>query len=123
MTDPSTDPLAGVSDERLAMFVREQLPSRPLTVQISRANERRLRRSLVTVNRDLPDDPIAFDDEGLGHALMGAADGGLRMAEEEDGVWTDLDGRAYDLPRPVRAPVMMRLKFAWRAASSAWRAS
>lgn len=109
---------------RLTMLVDHQIQGRPIAVHLSRAMERRLIRHGESVNRDLPDDPLNLNHDGdLAIILLGCADEGLRAGESEDGVWSALDGRSYDLPRPVRAPWRMRLGIAARAAVTAWRAS
>lgn len=119
----SADPLADVTDEQLAEFFVHQVQSRPITVDVSRSTERRLRRYLASVDREEPHDPIGSSDSALALAIISACDSGLREAESEDGVWTTLDGSEHPLPRTVRAPVMMRVKFAWRAARDMWRSS
>lgn len=116
--------LANVSDERLRMFIEHALPYRTLEVQISRADERRLARSIAAVNRDIPEDPMdPKADTDLATALSGAATRGLDAYDEDDGVWTDLDGVARALPRPNRSPWRKRVKYAWQAARRTWRAS
>jgi hypothetical protein len=121
---PSAGALAGVSDERLRMFVDFQLPHRTLTVAISRADERRLVRNIETFNLDVPDDPLNPNhDDDLAVALMGCALRGLDVDDDDAGVWSDLDGTPHALPRPNRAPLWMRLRFARRAALLTWRAS
>lgn len=111
-------------DERLMALMADALPYRELAVSISRADERRLARHIVSINHACPDDPLSpHDDCDLALALMGCALTGLSDGEEEDGVWSDVDGRCFDLPRRVRAPWTLRLRFAVRAAVRVWRAS
>lgn len=113
-----------VSDERLRMFIECALPYRTLEVQISRGDERRLARHIAAVNRDLPEDPMdPTNDSDLATAFAGAALRGMDANDEDDGVWTDLDGIARALPRPTRAPWRKRLRYSWQAARQTWRAS
>ncbi len=115
---------ANVSDERLLMFVDFQVPHRTLTVPISRADEIRLVRNIEVFNRDVPDDPMnAAHDDDLATALMGCATRGLDAGDDDEGVWSDLDGTVRVLPRPNRAPWRRRLRYAWRAAQTSWRST
>lgn len=123
-----SDPLAGVTDEQLATFVEHQVQGRPITVHVSRSTERRLRRYLASIDRYSldgreQDEPIDASDSSLAMAIISTCTNGLQEAESEDGVWTTLDGSDHPLPRAVRAPVMMRVKFCWRAARDMWRSS
>ena len=120
----SADPLAGVTDAQLAQFFEHQVQSRPITVDGSRST-RPARSTLPRVDRPIRvrDDPIGQSDSALALAIISACDSGLREAESEDGVWTTLDGSEHPLPRTVRAPVMMRAKFCWRAARDMWRST
>ena len=116
--------IENVSDERLRMFIEHALPYRTLEVQISRADERRLVRNIAAVNRDIPENPMdPTDDTDLAMALSGAATRGMDANDEDDGVWSDLDGVARALPRPNRSPRRKRVKCAWQAARREWRAS
>lgn len=111
-------------EERLALFATEAVPSRELVVSVSRADVRRLARHIDTINRETPDEPMDPGDDGdLAVALMGCALTGMAAAEDEDGVWADIDGRHKPLPRHVRAPWWLRAKFAVRAARRVWRAT
>lgn len=106
-------------ETRVARFIEGLGTSRALTVSLDRATERRLWRSL----RD-----FCGADEGLSAAqelevaLLAAADGGLRDAEARDGVWSDVDGTCWPLPRERRVAWRMRLRFAWDAARVVWHA-
>lgn len=116
--------IENVSDERLRMFLEHALPYRGLEVQVSRADERRLRRSIAAINRDMPHDPLdPTSDTDLATALTGAALRGLDMADEDDGVWSDLDGVCRALPRPNRSPWRKRVKYSWQAARRTWAAT
>lgn len=115
-----------VVDERLMSFLIDALPYRELVVSISRADERRLARHIESLNRDEAEPLLAMDPEDdidLAVALMGCALSGMAAGEDEDGVWADSRGQAWDLPRPNRAPWRMRARFAWRAARRTWRAT
>lgn len=115
----SADPLPGVTDAHL----EHQVQSRPITVDVSRSTERRLRRYLASVGRGGAHDPSGSSDSALALAIISACDNGLREAETKDRVWTTLDGSDHPLPRTVRAPVMMRVRFCWRAARDVWRST
>lgn len=116
--------LRDVSEERLALFVREALPYREIVVAISRADERRLARHIDSLNRDMTDDQLnPLFDVDLGIALAGCALTGLAEGEASDGVWADIDGRCQPLPRRVRSPWRRRARYAWRAARQTWRAT
>lgn len=117
--------LADVSPERLRMFLINALPYRELVVSISPADERRLRRNIAAYNRETTDGDH-LDAEcptDLAVVFTGCALRGLEAADDDDGVWSDLDGHAYDLPRPHRSPLRLRVRFAWRAARQTWRSS
>lgn len=100
----------------------EVIHSRPITVHLDRAHERRLRASLGRgyAQGDVPD---GSDDHELEIALLAASDRGLRDGETDAGVWTDVAGRECPLPRRVRSPWRRRARFAWQAARTSWRAS
>lgn len=112
-------------DERFAAFVHDAIPYRELTVSISRSDERRLARLIAALNDDTPDEPplSPHDSVDLAVAFTMCALDGLRVDEEQAGVWVDCSGRAFDLPRPVRAPWRHRCKFAWRAVRQTWAAT
>jgi hypothetical protein len=112
-----------VTDAQLAEFFEHQVQSRPITVDVSRSTERRLRRYLASIDRYEQDEPIDASDSSLAIAIISTCDAGLREAESEDRVWTGIDGADHPLPRAVRAPVMMRAKFCWRAARNMWRST
>ncbi len=113
-----------VLEDRLGLYLLDAMPHRVLSVAISHADERRLRRYIEAINREIGGAPIDPDDEfELGRTLVEAAALGLEEAESEDGVWSDLTGRCLPLPRPSRASWRHRLAFAWRAACMTWRAS
>ena len=101
----------------------DNLLGRPITVYVSAAHERRLRRSIDSFNREVPDDPVGYGDADLAIVLCGSSTRGLERGEDEDGVWTDARGHVYPLPRRVRSSLRLRLTFAWRAALTTWRAS
>ncbi|MCA1571687.1 MAG: hypothetical protein LC798_15515 [Chloroflexi bacterium] len=63
------------------------------------------------------------NDSDLAIVFAGAALRGLGDGEDDDGVWSDTDGRLYYLPRRVRSPWHLRMKFAWRAAKTTWKAT
>ncbi len=108
----------------MAMYLLDAMPSRILSVAISLADERRLRRYMEAINREVGGHPIDPDDEfELGRTLVEAAALGLEEAEADDGVWSDLSGFCFDLPRRSRASWRHRFAFAWRAACTTWRAS
>lgn len=111
-------------DDRLARFVEQALPCRSLPVAVSRADIRRLQRQITLVNTETPEDPLDPDDNiDLGIVLMGCALRGLDGSDADAGVWSEYDGHALPLPRPHREPWSHRLRFAWRAAVTTWRAS
>ena len=112
-------------DERVVLFLKHQvIDRRDLIVSVNAADERRLVAFIERFNADTPDDPMnPGHDDDLAVALMGAADRGMHDDEDDCGIWTHLDGRAFPLPRPVRAPVLMRARIALRAAHGAWRSS
>jgi len=93
--------------------VLEMVMSRPITVQLTRADERRLS---AQADRILDEDPDAFPnhetwDETLGVLILGAMEWGLDESEHRAGLvatnWGEL------LPR--RKPKLRRrLKWAWR---------
>jgi hypothetical protein len=113
-----------MSDERLHMFVDYQLPHRRLSVAVCRADERRLARNIDRYNADVPDDPMdPSSAEDLATALMGCAVRGLDAGDDDEGVWSDLDGSCWPLPRTNRAPLHRRVRFALRAAVRTWRAA
>lgn len=113
-----------VVDERLMSFLIDALPYRELVVSISRADERRLARLIAALNDDEPEAPLSpFDSVDLAVAFTMCALDGLSADEERAGVWAHRDGFTYDLPRPVRMPWRIRLRYAWRAARRTWRAT
>lgn len=117
------DRFASVTDQQLVDFFEHQIQSRRIMVNMSRAMERRLRRSLAAVNRETPDDPFDSSDGSLAIAIIAACDRGLQDAETDDGVWAGIDGTERPLPRRVRAPIIRRAKFSWRAARNMWRST
>jgi len=113
-----------VSDDRLREFVEVALPCRELIVAISRADIRRLERSIQQINAATPDDQMdPACDIDLGITLMGAALRGLDANDADDGVWSGMDGHARSLPRTNRSPWRKRLRYATRAAMTSWRAT
>jgi hypothetical protein len=114
-----------LTPERVELFVRHQLPQRPLTVQISPALERRLVAFGEAFNAAVPDDPMNLShDADLGVLLLACAERGLRDDEDQRGKFAShLEGFLYDLPRPVRAPLFLRARLALEAALTKWRAS
>lgn len=94
--------------------------SRPITVRIDRAHERRLRANLARYDEGLIGES---EDQALEIALLATSDRGLHEGESDAGVWTDVAGRECPLPRRVRSPWRSRLRFAWRAARTSWRAT
>ncbi len=116
--------LREASDDRLREFVAVALPCRELVVGVSRADIRRLERSIRQINAASPDDPMnPACDIDLGIALMGAALRGLDANDADDGVWSGMDGCSRPLPPPNRSPWHKRAVFAWRAARTTWRAT
>jgi hypothetical protein len=104
--------------------VMDAIDGRPLTVHLSRAVERRLRANIARYNREVPSDPMdASCDEDLAIVLAACAERGLHAGESDERVWTDVAGREHPLPRTVRAPWRMRVRFAWRAAVTSWRST
>jgi hypothetical protein len=112
-------------EDRLSMLVTDGLPNhRRLELWISLADERRLRASIARFNEQVPDDPLdPTSDEDLAIAFSGCALRGLDAGESDDGVWADLDGTLRALPRRVRSPWWLRLRFAWRSAVRTWRST
>lgn len=125
MTPRESSILNGVSDDVLARFIRDGVPYRTLQVHVSRADERRLRRVVAALNAAIgPDDQLDPACDGdLAVVFAGCANRGLQAGEDEDGVWTDVSGHNFPLPRRARAPRWMRLRFTVRAAVTTWRSS
>ncbi len=117
--------LHGVSDDRLREFVEHAVPYRELVVAVSRADIRRLERSIQQVNKaSRPEDQMdPACDTDLGIALTGAALRGLDANDSDVGAWSDMAGYEWPLPRPNRSPWRKRAKYAWRAARTSWRAT
>lgn len=111
--------------DRFALFVRHQLPQRPLVVHLSPAIERRLVAFGEAFNDANPDDPVnLLHDADVGVLLLACAERGLRDDEDERGKFAShLEGFLFDLPRPVRAPLLLRARIAFEAAVTKWRAS
>ncbi len=116
--------LHAASDDDLLAFVRHALPCRELVVAVSRADVRRLERSIRQINKDSPGAPMdPADDIDLGIVLMGAALRGLDANDADHGAWSGIDGYEWPLPRPNRSPWRRRLRYAWRAARTSWRST
>ena len=98
------------------------IQSRPITVHLDRAHERRLRASL-TRGYAQGDEPDGSDTHELEIALLAASDRGLCDGESDAGVWSDVAGRECPLPRRARSPWRRRARYAWQAARTSWRAS
>lgn len=119
-----SDRAPSADHDRLCAFFADALTARPIVVMLSRADERRLGRNIAEYNRETPDDPMDPRDDGdLAIALMGCASRGLDDGDDDDGVWSGVDGRANELPRPNRSRLGLRALFAWRAAQRTWRSS
>lgn len=102
----------------------EAVYGRPIQVHMSFATERRLRANIARFNEDVPDDPLdPGSDDDLAIVLGACAERGLRAGESDARVWTNAAGRERPLPRTVRSPWRLRLRFAWRAAVTTWRAT
>lgn len=105
-------------------FLDANLPYRIIRVEISPAEERRLRHWIERFNDEVDDDPMnPYEDTDLSIAITASSNLGLSKSEDDAGVWTDRMGHRHDLPRARRASRRNRLGFAWRAAKTAWRSN
>lgn len=110
-----------MSADRVALLC-EAVEGREVVVHLSRALERRLRAGVERFNGESPYDPMDADsDADLAVGLLASADHGLRCAESEYGVWSDMGGHLHALPRARRARWWRRLSWAWHAALVEWR--
>lgn len=124
MTVAAESVLREASDDTLRKLVEVALPCRELVVAVSRADIRRLERSIQQINTDSPGDPMdPSDDIDLAIVLMSAALRGLDANDADHGAWSGMDGTEWPLPRPHRAPWRRRLRYAWRAAVTSWRST
>jgi hypothetical protein len=93
--------------------VLDMVMSRPITVELTRADERRLS---AQADRILDEDPNAFPfhetwDETLGVLILGAMEWGLDESERTAGLASTNWGELYPRPKPK---LRRRLENAWR---------
>lgn len=100
------------------------LESRDLTVPLFKSMERRLFAQIDRINSEnVTGERYRHVDDDLVTTLLACAERGLEGGERDAGLYADIGGHVHGLPRPVRASWRNRLRFAWRAAVTTWRAT